>query len=82
MRVRILRTEKFLAIGNKIASVSHIKCLLDMFEKDIHLLKPEDLNAKDKMNYASCERLCQPRIRELLQQHVPSNCQTNNYCNT
>ena len=43
-----------------------------MFGKDVHLLKPEDLNAKDKMNYASCERLCQPHVRKLLKQHVSS----------
>ena len=72
MRARMLRAEKFLVIGNKIASVSHLKSLLQMFGKDVHLLKPEDLNAKDKMNYASCERLCQPHVRKLLKQHVSS----------
>nr|CAH0107495.1 unnamed protein product [Daphnia galeata] len=55
MRARMLRAEKFLAIVNKIASVSHLKSLLQMFGKDVHLLKTEDLNAKNKMNYASCE---------------------------
>ena len=72
MRARILRAEKFLAIGNKIASVAHLKSLLQIFGKDVHLLKPEDLNAKDKMNYASCERLCQPHVRKLLKENVPS----------
>lgn len=71
MRARILRAEKFLAIGNKIASVAHLKSLLQMFGKDVHLLKPEDLNAKDKMNYASCERLCQPHVRKLSKENVP-----------
>ena len=72
MRARILSAEKFLAIGNKIDSVTHLKSLLRMFGKDIHLLKPEDVNAKDKMNYDSCERLCQTHVRQLLNQNVPS----------
>lgn len=68
-RMRLLRSEKFLAIGNFIASPVHLQTMMNQYDKSRHLLKPEDLNAHDKMNYGSAERLCQPHISQLLE-HV------------
>ena len=74
-----MRLEKFLALGNKIASVADLKELRKLLPlKYKHLLKAEDLNVRDKMNYASCERLCHPRVQTLLNEYVPS--MRANYC--
>ncbi|EFX70567.1 hypothetical protein DAPPUDRAFT_328025 [Daphnia pulex] len=69
LRMRLIRSEKFIAIGNYIASPVHLQTLMNQYDKSRHLLKPEDLNAHDKMNYGSAERLCQPHVSQLLQ-HV------------
>jgi len=69
--VRLLKSEKFLAIGYKIASSSDLQALMTAVSKDLHLLRPEDLNVRDKMNYDGCERLCKPHVRELLKRFVP-----------
>jgi hypothetical protein len=67
--MRLIRSEKFIAIGNYIASPVHLQTPMNQYDKSRHLLKPEDLNAHDKMNYGSAERLCQPHVSQLLQ-HV------------
>ncbi|KAK4045387.1 hypothetical protein OUZ56_032994 [Daphnia magna] len=45
----------------------HLQTVMNQYDKSRHLLKPEDLNAHDKMNYGSAERLCQPHISQLLE---------------
>ena len=73
MRSRLNRNEKFFAFGKKrIASAVDLKTLMNRTTKDVHKLRFVDLNVKDKMNYASCERLCQPHIPKLLKDEVPS----------
>ncbi len=71
--MRLIRSGQFLAIGNYIASPVHSRLhpqtLMNQYDKSRHLLKSEDLNAHDKMNYGSAERLCQPHVSQLLQ-HV------------
>ena len=65
------RNEKFLAFGrNKIASAVDLKTLMNRTIKDVHKLRFVDLSVKDKMNYASCERFCQPHIPQLLKEKV------------
>lgn len=71
LRVRLLKFTKFLALGNRICSCSDLIDLLIKVSKDKHLLRPDDLNYKDKMNYDAVERLCKPHIRALLAKYVP-----------
>ena len=71
LRVRLLKITKFLAIGSKIASSSDLEALFTAVTKDNHLLRPEDIDARDKMNYDGVERLCAPHVRVLLEKHVP-----------
>lgn len=71
LRVRLLKTTKFLAIGSKIASSSDLEALFTAVTKDKHLLRPEDIDARDKMNYDGVERLCASHVRELLNKHFP-----------
>lgn len=46
-----MKQKKIFAIGNKIASIADLRELMDHVGKECHILKPEDLNVKDKMNY-------------------------------
>ena len=78
--MRLLRSEKFLAIGEFVASATHLQTLVDRGDKTEHLLKPEDLNAKDKMNYASAERLCGPQLFMLLDEVPGSSYIYNLFC--
>lgn len=39
--------------------------------KDKHGLRDCDVDLTDKMNYQSVERLCKPKVIDLLEQHVP-----------
>ena len=71
LRTRLLKREKFLILGDKIASCTFLDALLTSVTKDKHLLREGDLSLKDKMNYCAVERLCQPHVRVLLDEHVP-----------
>ncbi|XP_039304236.1 uncharacterized protein LOC120357565 [Solenopsis invicta] len=53
-------------MGSKIVSPEHVKKLIKQFSKDKHLLCDSDLEPKDKMNFDAVEKLCAPRVTELL----------------
>lgn len=66
-----MKREKFLTLGDKIASCTDLESVLPAVTKDKHLLKEGDLNLKDKMNYGAVEKMCRPGLTELLETHVP-----------
>lgn len=71
LRTRLLKREKPLVLGNKIASATFLDSLLKVVGKDIHLLKEDDLNLTDKMNDSAAERLSRMHVRQLLQELIP-----------
>ena len=73
LRTRLLKREKYLVLGQKIASPTDLETLVRRVGKDLHLLREEDLNLRDKMKYDAVVRLCQPHLIDLLRRHVPGN---------
>lgn len=70
LRNRLLNLSIFLYIGKKVASVAHLKMLLNLVQKDIHGLVYSDICPDDRQNYASLEKIMQPRVRQALKSHV------------
>ena len=73
IRARLLKRDRavYLVFGNRVASLSDLEALRRVAGKDKHFLRESDLNPKDKMNYDAVERLCDPRLAELLKIYVP-----------
>jgi len=67
LRVRLLKTLLFLAVGDKIATPAHITSMQDLYSKDQHNLREGDLSLIDKMNYDAVNRLSKPVVRSLLE---------------
>lgn len=70
LRNRFLNSLAILLIGNKIASVSHLKILLNLVSKDIHGLVYSDICPDDRQNFDSLKKIMQMRVRESLSQSV------------
>jgi len=71
LRTRFLKRFLFLTFGNFIATPVHVEMMMRSVCKSIHLLRDVDLNANDKMNFASAQRLCAHQTRKLIGSHVP-----------
>ncbi|XP_043289665.1 uncharacterized protein [Venturia canescens] len=71
LRTRLLKPSIILPMGNFIITASHLKILMDTVSKDKHCLNQKDLSPKDKMNYASVEKISDPKIIDLLKHNVP-----------
>lgn len=70
LRNRLLDSVIFLTIGNKIASVSHLKILIDTVPKAVHGLVYSDVCPEDRQNFNSLEKIMQPHVREALARSV------------
>jgi hypothetical protein len=68
--------ERLLKIGAKLASINHLKILVnnENISKNDHLLNKSDIGthdqSADKMNAKSTEKICSQKVIELLKQHV------------
>lgn len=67
---------KVFNIGSQIATPNHLRHLMDMLPKSVHLLSETDLNGKDKMHFKSVEHIISPSIINNLF-HVPNSNATN-----
>lgn len=70
LRNQLLAPSVFLLIGNRIASISHFKILLNSVSKDEHGLVYSVICPDDRQNYDSLKKIMQPNIREALAKHV------------
>lgn len=70
LRNRLLKPSIVLLIGNKIASISHLKILLDSKSKDTHGLVCSDICPDDRQNYNSLRKIMAPHVREALSEYV------------
>lgn len=70
MRNRLLNSSIVLYMGNQIASIIHMKMLLEKLSKEVHGLTWSDILPEDRQNYASLEKLMQPRVINALEKNV------------
>lgn len=71
LRNRLLDSVIFLLIGNnKVASVAHLKILINSMPKAVHGLVYSDICPDDRQNYNSLEKVMQPRVWEALAKYV------------
>lgn len=70
MRNRLLNSSIVLYMGNKIASIIHIKMLLERESKEVHGLVWSDIAPEDRQNFSSLEKLMQPRVIDSLEKNI------------
>lgn len=71
IRNKFLAASVLLPMGDKQATVSHLKILLNKVPKDVHGLVMKDICPDDRQNYESLRKVMQPRVLEALNEHVP-----------
>lgn len=70
LRNRLLKPSILLQIGNKVASVSHLKMLLSSVSKDVHGLVYSDICPDDRQNYDSLTKIMQLNVRDAMNEHI------------
>lgn len=70
LRNRLLSSSTVLLIGEKIASVSHLKMLMNVASKDKHGLVYSDICPDDRQNYGSLQKIMEPKVRTALEEFV------------
>lgn len=70
LRNRLLSILAVLLIGNKIASVSHLKLLINLVSKDIHGLVYSDICPDDRQNYDSLRKIMEPKVGVAMEEHI------------
>lgn len=71
LRNRLLKSVTILMIGKKIASVAHLKILINQVPKALHGLVYHDICPDDRQNFNSLKKIMQPITREALAKIVP-----------
>lgn len=71
LRNRLLNASVLLQIGNKIATIVHIKSLLNSVNKEYHGLVQSDIYPEDRQNFKSLEKIMDDRVIQALESHVP-----------
>ena len=66
LKTRFLKPSLIMPLGNFFISSGHLSILIDNVSKDKHMLSACDISSKDKMNFASMIKICDPRIWHLL----------------
>lgn len=69
-RNRSLKPSVVLPIGNKIASVSHLKILINNVEKNAHGLVMKDICPDDRQNFASLQKIMSSTVLDALSEYV------------
>lgn len=70
LRNRLLKSTTVLLIGNKIASCSHLKILINSVPKSIHGLVYKDICPDDRQNFSSLQKIMEPKVRSALADFV------------
>lgn len=79
LRNRALKPSILLPIGKFVVSYAHSENLLDLFTRDKHCLTEKDFSPKDKMNFRSVLRFCDPLVQKLLHDNCPASEATQEY---
>lgn len=70
LRNRLLNSSILLQMGNKVASVAHIKMLLSSVPKEIHGLVLSDVCPDDRQNYSSYEKITDQCVLQSLKNSI------------
>lgn len=70
LRNRLLSDYAILFFGNRIASVSHLKMLINSVPKDEHGLVYSDICPEDRQNFDSLQKIMEPKIRDALEKYI------------
>lgn len=70
LRNRLLSEYAILILGNKIASVTHLKMLINHISKDVHGLVYSDICPDDRQNFGSLQKIMEPRVHDALQKYI------------
>lgn len=70
LRNRLLNVLICLTIGHKVASVSHLKMLLNLVSKDVHGLVYSDICPDDRQNFESLKKVMSPRVWNALTENI------------
>lgn len=70
LRNRLLKLTTNVLIGKKVASVSHLKILLNSVSKADHGLIYSDICPDDRQNYSSLDKIMASKVRESLEKYV------------
>lgn len=72
LKNRLDKPSIILPIGNSsLASRGHLVALIENVSKDQHDLSLSDINCKDKMNFRSVQKICDPKVVAALHAYVP-----------
>ncbi|XP_055308257.1 uncharacterized protein LOC129572338 [Sitodiplosis mosellana] len=71
LRTCFLRSYAALPMGNKLASVAHLKLLIRNAPKEVHGLVLSDVSPIDRQNFKSFEKCMNIRTRRALQEYIP-----------
>lgn len=71
LRNRLLNSSIVLRIGNEVATIVHIKMLLNVVNKEIHGLVHSDIYPEDRQNFKALEKIMHERVIQTLESHVP-----------
>lgn len=71
LRTCFLRSYAALPMGNKLASVAHLKQLIKTVPKKVHGLVLSDVSPIDRQNFKSFEKCMSKRTRMALQEYIP-----------
>lgn len=70
MRNRLLIPSIVLQMGNSIASIVHVKMLLENVPKEVHGLTYYDIAPEDRQNFSSLEKIMDTRVIDTLEKNV------------
>lgn len=62
LRNAFLNENKKFQIGDKVANPNHLRQLIGMFPRSLHLLSLTDLDGKDRMNFQSVEKIISSKV--------------------
>lgn len=71
LRNRLLNSSITLRLGNSIATIVHIKNLLNTVNKEEHGLVMSDIYPQDRQNFKSLEKIMHSRVISALENNIP-----------
>lgn len=71
LRNRLLNSSIVLRIGDQVATIVHIKMLLNSVAKEVHGLVQSDIYPEDRQNFRSLEKIMDSRVIRALDNHIP-----------